>query len=1069
MSAVLESARAVESPLAAHLNLVDEQNPWLGLDSFDEETRQYFHGREEEIAELARRVQRKTLAILFGQSGLGKTSILRAGIVPRLRREGFCPVYVRIDYARESPAPSQQIKQAIFRATEGAGRWTKAGTAVPGESLWEFLHHRDDYLVDETGKPLTPLLIFDQFEEIFTLGQMDDFGRARAAEFIDDLADLVENRPPRALESMLDSEDSIVERFDFERADYRILIALREDYLAHLEGLKSAMPSITQNRMRLARMTGHQALAAVMKPGGKLVSDEVAESIVRFVAGGAELRNAEVEPSLLSLVCRELNNARISQGRAEISSDLLAGSHDSILNEFYDRALADQPPGVRQFIEDEMLTESGFRESLAEERVQRGFAAANALQSALPLLVNRRLLRIEERLDARRVELTHDVLCAVVKASRDARHEREAREAAERQLAAQRAREEATKRSLVRTRYVAAGCAVLAIAAVASAIFGWQSMKRAQDAEAQANATRGEAEKLVGYLLDDFYLELAPVGRLDVVADLSKRALDYYGGLPEVVRDAQTDRNRALAQVRYGLAAAFLAKHQESEKALSEAIATLTRLRQAGDASEATAIGLGLGYAAQARLMLFMNRAPEEMKAGEAGAEVLRPLMAQPNPTPRLRRAYGDAMTRHGFTKMRAGDEVEGAKILEVAREAYRGIDGLKLDDLNAAAAYAEASAWQVEALSRVDGRMSDAQRVGEEAAKVAAQVLERRPGHMGALRSHGLLVGMLGFFEGNQLHLRKSLEFAREGEKDWRTFVTLDPGNSLSWNNLAGSILDVASTLENLGDLSEGLAVYRACWDLVKSRRDIRANFAAAPTFAAVLESDLGIFRADYLKEQLAISEAALKTLPAGSFQREATSYFIKGRLREAAMIRGEYAQVVAGAREALPRLTTIKTENEGQQRNVNAAFAATHRQIAWASYNLRDFAVAESEMRRSLEYLGKNPVTSIQEKINLSEHRIQLAAAIARQGRQAEAKAMIEPEVRFQRELVAAGSDDANQKVLLALALLVDAYAGPGGRGRPQLEEAVRTIEKLPPQMHKRRSVTQLRGWIAEESKRS
>ena len=172
---------------------VDPENPWLGLDSFSEETRGYFHGREEEIAELARRVQRKLLAILFGQSGLGKTSILRAGIVPRLRREGYCPVYVRIDYSPESPVPSEQIKQAIFRATESSGKWTRPGTAVAGETLWEFLHHRDDVLRDGSGKTLTPLLIFDQFEEIFTLGQDNDFGRKRAAEFIEDLGDLVEN------------------------------------------------------------------------------------------------------------------------------------------------------------------------------------------------------------------------------------------------------------------------------------------------------------------------------------------------------------------------------------------------------------------------------------------------------------------------------------------------------------------------------------------------------------------------------------------------------------------------------------------------------------------------------------------------------------------------------------------------------------------------------------------------------------------------------------------------------------------------------------------------------------
>ncbi|MBX3717653.1 MAG: hypothetical protein KF738_16770, partial [Burkholderiales bacterium] len=295
---------------------VDPQHPWLGLASFTEETRAYFHGREEEVAELARRVQRKLLTILFGQSGLGKTSILRAGIVPRLRPEGYCPVYVRVDYAADSPPPAEQIKQAIFRATEASGQWTQPGSAVAGESLWEFLHHRDDLLKDEAGRTVTPLLIFDQFEEIFTLAQADDAGRARAAQFVEELADLVENRPPRALEARLESDDTLTDRFDFGRADYRILIALREDYLAHLEGLKGAMPSITQNRMRLARMNGQQALAAVTKPGGRLVPEEVAEAIVRFIAGGSELRNAEVEPSLLSLICRELNNARLAQGRA---------------------------------------------------------------------------------------------------------------------------------------------------------------------------------------------------------------------------------------------------------------------------------------------------------------------------------------------------------------------------------------------------------------------------------------------------------------------------------------------------------------------------------------------------------------------------------------------------------------------------------------------------------------------------------------------------------------------------------------------------------------------------------
>lgn len=213
---------------------VDAENPWLGLASFTEETLAYFHGREGEVAELGRRVQRKLLTLLFGKSGLGKTSILRAGIVPRLRALGYCPVYVRIDYSRESPPPAEQIKQAIFRASEASGQWTHVGVAVPGESLWEFLHHRGDVLRDAEGRAVTPLLIFDQFEEIFTLAQNDDFGRQRAAQFVDELADLVENRPPKALEARLDDDDAIAEQFDFTRSDYRVLIALREDYLAHL-------------------------------------------------------------------------------------------------------------------------------------------------------------------------------------------------------------------------------------------------------------------------------------------------------------------------------------------------------------------------------------------------------------------------------------------------------------------------------------------------------------------------------------------------------------------------------------------------------------------------------------------------------------------------------------------------------------------------------------------------------------------------------------------------------------------------------------------------------------------
>ncbi len=1074
MSAVTAPPPETRRPVTPALNLVDHEHPWLGLDSFSEETRGFFHGRDEEIGELARRVQRKLLAILFGQSGLGKTSILRAGIVPRLRREGYCPVYVRIDYSRESPPPSEQIKQAIFRATEAQGQWTRPGTAVAGESLWEFLHHRDDMLRDGSGKTLTPLLIFDQFEEIFTLAQDDDFGRKRAAEFVEDLADLVENRPPRALEARLDDDDTVVERFDFSRADYRILIALREDYLAHLEGFKGEMPSITQNRMRLARMTGEQALSAVVKPGGRLVSEEVAEAIVRFVAGGAELRNAEVEPSLLSLVCRELNNARVAQGRAEISADLLAGSRDTILHEFYERALADQPAGVRRFVEDEMLTESGFRESMAEERVTKAFAAAGAPAGSLALLVNRRLLRIEERLDMRRVELTHDVLCAVVKESRDLRHEREARDEAERQLQAQREREAATHRALLRARKIAAGCAALAIVAVAGAVFGWTSMKRAQDAEARAQQTRlmaesarGEAEKLMVYLLDDFYLELEPVGRLDVVAALSRRALDYYAALPQELRTRETDRNRALAQARYGHVLRYQGKTDEGEKVLIDSTQVLARLRREGDASEASAIGLGLGLTALARVRDSQNKPVEANRDALEAVAALEPLMKTSSPSVALQRAYAGANLYLGFQEMRREQEEEGVKHLEIARQAYRGISGLRPDDPTSAIPYAEATSWQVEALMRL-GRYADARSRGEDAARIAKAVLDVRPGHMGAIRAYGLLSAALGAIEVTELRTKRALPLLREGERAWETFLKLDAGNNIAWNNLSADRGQIAFTLEALGRLEEAQSMWRAA-SSVERHAPMTSSLAGGLIFSrarsAVLAADFGQPEqsAAETRESHRLAELAVRGLPAQSFVRMGILEFANRFDYVSAFFLEDYARARELAEAAARRLEAAQPTEKDQVIARQQALAFNYYYLASIWLELKDLDKAEAAARKAVEQRKPTPVVGYFEKLESSRERILLALILARRGKAADALALAEPEVKAHRALLPR-SDDLGQHTLLVRALQAAAAASPA-QAPKLLAEANSVLDAYPKEMSRRRSFQKLRASLAED----
>jgi hypothetical protein len=1053
---------------------VDESNPWLGLASFTEETRAYFFGREEEVAELARRVQRKLLTLLFGQSGLGKTSILRAGLVPRLRGQGYCPIYVRIDYARSAPEPAEQIKQAIAQIARRSGQWTQVGVAVAGESLWEFLHHRDDVLRDEHGATLIPLLIFDQFEEIFTLAQSDEFGRARAARFVAELADLVENRPPKAFEAKLEEDESAAERFDFARSDYRVLIALREDYLAPLEGLKKDIPSISQNRLRLAPMTGTQALAAVLQPGRKLVSEEVAAAIVRFVAGGAELANAVVEPSLLSLICRELNDARVAQGRSEISLDLLAGSHASILSNFYERALADQPPEVRRIIEDELLTESGFRENVAEERLLSRFTEAGAAPNTLAVLVNRRLLRIEERLDVRRVELTHDVLCSVVKASRDKRHEREAREATERLLAAQHERELAARRAMVRARQIAAGCTVLAGVAVVAAVLAYLSGQRAHRAEhlaqetrTQAEQARGQAEHLLGYLSDDFGRELESFGRLDVLAEFSQRQIDYFHGLPAGLRGSETVRNGALALVLHSRAERTLGKLDVAGENADEAVQLLGKLRDAGDASEATTIALALAYAAQGRVL--ENRSdPADLATGQLGAALLRPLATAPGASAAARRAFVEVAFRIGFEQQAANHPEDAVRTEREVMQVAAGLGARNLTDLDMGAYYAEACGWLVTSLESL-GRYTEARSTSEECLTVSEGVLERRPGYRLALHAEQVIAGQLVAVAQDELDPKEALRAGMRQEQVSQTLLNLDPGNVVSINNLAVAEGYLQGAFGSAGRLHEAMPY------LLKQLELARRATAGGATFYLNLAGVVG--SAVYQQALLGDDAGARATIAATQpfyeklRQSEPKGSTIVGivyagnKLHEAfaALERDDLADARRNATDSVRDLEAI-TPKGGSQKFLKVLILRYGNDfVGEAEYRLGDFVAAERAMARAVDQRKASGADAIGDRRDLNGLLTWLAMMQARQGHRDEAAKTIAPAVKSERELAARNHGDQWVPFELGCALYAQALAEPGQRAA-LLREAAALMNGLAPEIGALHDAQRWRKWIQQ-----
>lgn len=483
------------TPAPAHkpLVLVDAEHPWLGLASFTEETQRYFFGRDAEISEIFVRVRDNTLTILYGQSGLGKSSLLGAGLLPKLRVENYRPVQIRLRYDETDPPLLDQV----FAEIEKAGL---LGAQRPA-SLWEWLHHHETRPQDFDTRP--PVLVFDQFEELFTLGQRAERLEETRALFTQ-LAELIENRTPAALRTRIQEDRRLSRDFDNAPTTARLVITLREDFLSHLEQWKKLLPSLMKNRMALDLLDGPQALEAVVRPGRlegrNLVDDEVGAAIVRFVAkkdAHVPLEEIGAVPPLLSLVCDELNRLRLARNLPHITADLVHSQSADILNNFYHESFANLPDAVRNFIEDRLVTEGGHRNPVAQEDALTVFRRAGVAdpQAALDQLVARRLISPEERAGLLWIEITHDVLAPLVVRSRDERLERERAAEAER-------REQEARKARNKLRFLLSLFSILTLLAIAGAIYGWQqarvAVKATRTAEKQADqatVAKREAEK----------------------------------------------------------------------------------------------------------------------------------------------------------------------------------------------------------------------------------------------------------------------------------------------------------------------------------------------------------------------------------------------------------------------------------------------------------------------------------------------------------------------------------------------------------------------------------------------
>lgn len=397
---------------------------FIGLQSYNEAQSGMFFGRDEEIERLTTLVKVNALTIVFGRSGTGKTSLLNAGVFPPLRKNYCLPFRIRLEFQDNSPDLLTQIKNVLKSEIDKYGFRVEN---YPGsETLWEYFHK--EFL----WKSITPILVFDQFEEIFTLAKKNpNFANNKLENFWEELSDLIENKIPDSLtDQFLNHRDQIT--YNHKQQPVKVIFAFREEFLPEFESIPFKIPSLKYSRFRLMPMNENQAYDVITKTWGNKINNAQANKIITYMTSDEKLISiSDIEPSLLSQVCFYLDKERIAQGNDKITSEfldkypketILRSIYNEVLDESYD--LVGRPPiekgkasnenPVKVFVEDKLITTEGYRTKYSLTEYDEN------IRPGIEVLKTKYFVRD----DGKSVELTHDVLTPIIKVDREKRRKK---------------------------------------------------------------------------------------------------------------------------------------------------------------------------------------------------------------------------------------------------------------------------------------------------------------------------------------------------------------------------------------------------------------------------------------------------------------------------------------------------------------------------------------------------------------------------------------------------------------------------------------------------------------------
>lgn len=249
--------------------------PYIGLQPYGESDSEYFFGRDADRDLIVANLMASRLTVLYGPSGVGKSSLLQAAIAPYLRHSvGGALSYVASRRAvvvyqsswRDDPAREigGSLRAALSGGLDGADQ-SPSGEPLPDRMSVELVREVSSRLDADV------YLLCDQFEEQ-ALYQSDE----RSEEFALELGQIVTTPGLRA----------------------NVLLGIREDALAKLDRLDPYLPDLFGNSLRLDHLSARGARDAIEMP------------LERYAAGDQE-RSMGIEPSLVARLLYELRTGHV--------------------------------------------------------------------------------------------------------------------------------------------------------------------------------------------------------------------------------------------------------------------------------------------------------------------------------------------------------------------------------------------------------------------------------------------------------------------------------------------------------------------------------------------------------------------------------------------------------------------------------------------------------------------------------------------------------------------------------------------------------------------------------------